>query len=214
MRRLAAAMIAAAAIFNTAILNTMPAMAQQPQMAGLYGTLGGGWLVPRDYDGSGAFDEVKTYNGYGVFAGAGYRLGAGLRAEAELGYGNVENDRVTRSGIGTTEVGGDIDMYSVTGALYYDLPLDLAAKPYIGGGAGLMHQRNSRPAVTIGGQTLPAGDDTTDLTAFGEVGLSYRIAADIELVPSYRYQWIDDGRHGLDDTGMHVARIGLRYAFN
>lgn len=208
MRRLAFAVIAAAAA-----LATLPATAEQPQ-TGWYGTLGGAWLVPRDYDGSGSFDEVKTYNGYGVFAGAGYRLGGGLRAEAELGYGNVENDRVTRSGIGSVTTSGDIDLYSATGALYYDLPLDLVVKPYIGAGAGLMHQRNSRPAVTIGGATLPAGDDTTDLTAFGELGLGYRLTSNIELVPSYRYQWINDGEHGLDDTGMHVLRLGLRYAFN
>ena len=207
MRRLA---LIASAFF----LLTAPAMAQDRSDGGWYGTLGGAWLVPRDYDGSGSFDEVKTYNGYGIFAAAGYRLGSGLRAEAELGYGNVENDRVTRTGIGTTEVGGDIDMYSVTGALYYDMPLDFVVKPYVGAGAGVVHQRNSRPATTIGGATLPAGNDTTDLTAFGELGLSYRLTSDIELVPSYRYQWINDGEHGLDDTGMHIARLGVRYAFN
>lgn len=207
MRRLALAVL-------TPMLLTAPAMAQDRAATGWYGTLSGAWLVPRDYDGSGAFDEVKTYNGYGLFAGAGYHLGGGLRAEAELGYGRVENDRATRTGIGTQAIGGDIDMYSATGALYYDIPLDFRVKPYIGAGAGLVHQRNSRPAVTIGGQTLPAGDDTTDLTAFGELGFSYRLTSGIDLVPSYRYQWIDDGQHGLDDTGMHVARIGLRYAFN
>ena len=196
-----------------ATLTTLPAMAQQQQKAGWYGTLSGAWLVPRDYDGSGAFDEVKTYNGYGVFAGAGYRYGNGFRAEAELGYGNVENDRVTRTGIGTTEVGGEIDMYSLTGAVYYDLPVNFVVTPFVGAGAGIVHQRNSRPATTIGGQTLPAGDDTTDLTAFGEIGLSYSIAANIDLVPSYRYQWIDDGENGLDDAGMHVVKVGLRYGF-
>ncbi len=196
------------------LLLTAPARAQEHAAPGWYGTLGGAWLVPRDYDGSGSFDEVKTYNGYGLFAGAGHHLGSGLRAEAELGYGNVENDRATRSGIGTRKVGGDIDMYSATGALYYDMPLDFVVKPYIGGGAGLVHQRNSRPAVTIGGATLPAGGNSTDLTAFGELGLSYRLAANIDLVPSYRYQWIDDGAYGLDDTGMHLLKVGLRYAFN
>jgi opacity protein-like surface antigen len=206
MRRLALATIAA-----IAPLAALPAAAQQ--QPGWYGTLSGAWLVPRDYDGSGAFDEVKTYNGYGLFAGAGYRYGNGFRAEAELGYGNVENDRVTRSGIGTTEVGGDIDMYSLTGAVYYDLPVDFVVKPYIGAGAGIVHQRNSRPATTIGGATLPAGDDSTDLTAFGEIGLSYQLTPTMALVPSYRYQWINDGQNGLDDSGMHVAKLGLRYGF-
>src|SRR3546814_1612905 len=206
MRRFALTLLAAA-------LLAAPAMAQDRAGDGWYGTVSGAWLVPRDHDGSGTFDEVKTYNGYGLYIGACYRLGGGLRAEAELGYGNVENDRVTRSGIGTQEVGGEIDMYSATAALYYDLPLDYVVKPYIGAGAGFVHQRNSRPATTIGGQILPAGDDATDLTAFGEIGLSYTLTSNIDLVPSYRYQWIDDGDHGLDDTGMHVVKVGLRYGF-
>src|SRR3546814_5459451 len=102
MRRFALTLLAAA-------LLAAPAMAQDRAGDGWYGTVSGAWLVPRDHDGSGTFDEVKTYNGYGLYIGAGYRLGGGLRAEAELGYGNVENDRVTRSGIGTLEVGGDIE---------------------------------------------------------------------------------------------------------
>lgn len=208
MRRLTLILLAAAAA-----LVVSPAMAQQQSAPGWYATLSGAWLVPRDYDGSGAFDEVKTYNGYGLFAGAGYRYGNGFRAEAELGYGNVENDRVTRTGIGTMEVGGDIDMYSLTGAVYYDLPVDFVVTPFVGAGAGIVHQRNSRPAASIGGATLPAGDDSTDLTAFGEIGLNYQLSPAMVLVPSYRYQWINDGQHGLDDTGMHVAKLGLRYGF-
>lgn len=194
-------------------LLSLPAMAQERSAPGWYGAFSGAWLVPRDYDGSGTFDEVKTYNGYGIFAAAGYRLGNGFRAEAELGYGNVENDRATRTGLGNLETGGDIDMYSVTGALYYDLPVDFVMQPYAGAGAGLVHQRNSRPAATIAGATLPAGGNSTDLTAFGEVGFSYQMTARLALVPAYRYQWINDGEHGLDDTGMHVVRLGLRYGF-
>ncbi|HLT76378.1 MAG TPA: outer membrane beta-barrel protein [Ferrovibrio sp.] len=206
MRRLALAVIAAAAFVAP------PAMAEQ-QKPGWYGSVAGSWLVPRDYDGSGSFDEVKTYNGYGFALGAGYRYGNGFRAEAELAYGNVENDRVTRDNAGSTKVGGDIDMYSLTGAVYYDIPVNFVVTPFVGAGAGIVHQRNSRPATTIGGATLPAGGDSTDLTAFGEIGLTYQLTPEMTLVPSYRYQWINDGEHGLDDTGMHVARLALHYGF-
>src|SRR5690606_7322235 len=113
MRRLALAVIAAAAFVAP------PAMAEQ-QKPGWYGSVAGSWRGQRDYDGSGSFAEVKTKNGHGFALGAGCRYANGFRAEAELAYGNVEIDRVTRDDAGSTKVGGDFDMYSLTGAVYID----------------------------------------------------------------------------------------------
>src|SRR3546814_18388480 len=68
--------------------------------------------------------------------------------------------------------------------------------------------------LSSGGTTVSAeGDTDTNLTAFGEVGLNIALAPAFDLVPSYRYQWIDDGRDGFADTPMHVFRAGLRYWF-
>ncbi|QDO99017.1 porin family protein [Ferrovibrio terrae] len=179
--------------------------------SGWYGTLSGNWLVPRDYDGEG--QEWKTYNGYGVYGALGHRLNESWRAEAEIGYGTVENDRIS-VGNSSTKVDGDIHTYSATGALYYDTPTLFSLQPYLGAGAGVVRQRNERNAVTVGGRSFPEGSTPTDLTAFAEAGLSFDLGNALELVPSYRYQWIDDGRDGFDDSGIHVARLGLRYWFN
>ena len=71
-----------------------------------------------------------------------------------------------------------------------------------------------RPAAAVGGASLPAGGSSTDLTAFGEVGLSYPLNRSLDLLSAYRYQWVDDGHHGLDDGGIHNLKFGLRYWFN
>lgn len=199
---------------SLAVLATPDAQAQDRASAGpspWYGALSGAWLVPRDYDGEG--QEWKTYNGYALYGALGYRWSESWRAEAEIGYGTVENDRIS-VGQASSKVGGDVDYYSATAALYHDFSPLYGATPYLGGGAGLVHQENTRPAATVGGRSFPAGSDSTDLTAFGEIGFSLPVSAHAEIVPAYRYQWIDDGRDGFDDSGIHVARIGLRYWFN
>lgn len=216
MTRYAFAAFAAALLSATALA---PAMAQEnaPQnnmtlRTGSYGGIAGGALIPQDTDGPGG-SELQRDTGYAIYGQYGYRFPNQLRLEAELGYGNAEYDRFRADG-GNSSVGDDTDMYSLTGAAYYDFATGTPITPYLGGGGGLMHQRFDRNAVTAGGTTLGGNDgNSTDLTAFGELGLSYQVSENLELVPSYRYQWINDGEQGLDDTTMHVARIGLRSWF-
>lgn len=215
MRRLLlGSLLTAVAIGGFAV----PTMAQDNVnrlKTGWYGTLGAGWVVPQDYDASGGVEELKTENGYSLLAGGGYSFGNGFRAEGEISYGSFDNDLVRFSSPRrTVNTDGSVDQYALTGAVYYDIPTGISLTPYLGAGGGIMHQRNDRPAVSANGVTLPGGDDTTDLTAFGEVGLSYQLASNFDLVPAYRYQWINDGENGLDDTTQHVFKVGLRYWFN
>lgn len=180
---------------------------------GWYGGLSAGWLLPRDADGpSGVTLEMD--DGYLLLGAAGYRFGSGLRLEGELGYGNAGYDSL---GIGGTSIGqnGDVDFYSATGAAYHDIATTTALTPYFGVGGGLMHQRGGTVSGSAGGIAFTADRDSmTDLTAFGEAGVNYRIGEKIDLVPAYRYQWIDDGEDGLDDTEAHIFKVGLRYWFN
>ncbi|MFN4311643.1 MAG: outer membrane protein [Ferrovibrio sp.] len=215
MTRLASATLAAALLASTAIA---PAFAQDNTTqnntlrTGAYGGLSFGALMPEDTDGPNG-SEVERDTGYAIFGQYGYRFPNQLRLEAELGYGNSEYDRF-RAGGASSGLGDDTDMYSLTGAAYYDFATGTPLTPYLGGGAGLVHQRFDRSTAGAGGTTLAGNDgSSTDLTAFGEVGLSYQLSSSLELVPSYRYQWINDGEQGLDDTTMHIARIGLRTWF-
>jgi opacity protein-like surface antigen len=208
MRRL---LLSAAAL---AFLAT-PALAQDSFKTGWYGTAGGAWVVPRDYEGNGAVEELKHDNGYGFYLGAGYSYGNGFRTEVEAAYGQFDHDLVRfRSPAATVQTNGSVDQYSLTGAVFYDFGSWVGLTPYAGAGAGILYTRDDRRAVTSGGNTIAAGDDGTDLTLFGEIGVSYRLTQQIDIVPAYRLQWINNGGNGTDDGNQHVARIGLRYWFN
>jgi opacity protein-like surface antigen len=207
--RLTIAAVGAALLAATAIT---PAIAQEAPRTGSYVGISGGALMPQDTEGPGG-SELQQDTGYAIYGQYGYRFPNQLRLEAELGYGNNDYDRF-RNGGGSNSVGGDVDRYSATGAAYYDFDTGTPMGIYLGGGAGVMHQRFDRPTVTTNGRTLGGNDgNDTDVTAFGEAGLAYRVSSSMEIVPSYRYQWINDGAQGLDDTTMHIARIGLRSWF-
>lgn len=68
--------------------------------------------------------------------------------------------------------------------------------------------------LTANGLTVLLGGDTeTYLTAFGEGGLSIRVSTNVELVPAYRYTWIDSGGSIFEDDTSHMVKIGLRFKF-
>lgn len=203
----------AAALLAASVLSTItPAIAQEKPRTGSYAGISGGALIPQDTDGPGG-SELQHDMGYGIYGQYGYRFPSQWRLEAEIGYGTSDYDHFRADGVSNT-ARGDVDRYSATGAAYYDFDTGTPMGIYVGGGAGVMHQRYDRPAVTSGTTTLGGNDgDSTDFTAFGEAGLAYRVSSSMEIVPSYRYQWINDGAQGLDDTTMHVARIGLRSWF-
>jgi opacity protein-like surface antigen len=203
---------AAAALLATTALASV-AQAQENRLNyGSYGGITGGYLMPQDTDRSGGA-TLERDNGYGISAQYGHRFRNNLRLEGELGYGNIDNDRYRANG-GSVGTAGDTDQFSLTGAAYYDIATGTPLTPYFGGGAGIMHQRHDRPTVTSNGSTLGGNDGSdTDFTAFGEVGIGYKVSDGLELVPSYRYQWINDGAQGLDDSTQHVARIGFRSWF-
>lgn len=177
---------------------------------GPYVGLTGAWLMPEDTDGNGI--TLEREDGWGVFLAYGHRFTGGFRVEGELGYSTMDFDRA-RFGGGSAALGGDVDMYSLTGAGYYDIPTGTMLTPFIGAGAGVVHQRLDRASATLGGVTVAADDDSsTDFTAFAEAGLTVKVAQ-FELVPSYRYQWINDGDGGFDDSELHILRLGLRHWF-
>ncbi|MBS4048647.1 MAG: porin family protein [Alphaproteobacteria bacterium] len=205
MRRLALAVLAAALV-------TTPALAQDKLNTGWYGALSGSYLLPEDTDGP-SNSTLEYDNGFAIYGAAGYRFPNGFRAEAELGYGNIDLDRL-RVGTTNAKLNGDVDLFTATGAVYYDFATGSSFSPYVGAGAGVARQKSSTVSATSGGTTVTVnGDSSTDLTAFGEAGVSIRLSSNLDLVPAYRYQWIDDGEGGFDDTTAHVFKVGLRYWF-
>ncbi|MBX3453997.1 outer membrane beta-barrel protein [Ferrovibrio sp.] len=206
-------LLAVALVFSAVI--SAPVVAQEKAKTGWYGSITAGYLIPNDTDGSIGNTPVSLEidNGYSIFGAAGYKFGNGFRVEGELGYSTADLDKVK---IGSTPVtlNGDVQLFTATGGLFYDLTTKSAFTPYVGVGVGVVREELSRTRATANGVTVTTnGGSETNLTAFGEAGVGVSLGSKIELVPSYRYQWIDDGSGGLDDTTAHLFRLGLRYWF-
>lgn len=56
-------------------------------------------------------------------------------------------------------------------------------------------------------------DDSSNLTAFGEVGLNFRLVRNVVAAPSYRLLWIDTDNELFEDTIAHIFKMGLRISF-
>ena len=179
----------------------VPGDAFAQQRTGFYGSVNAGGLFVNDDDLDG--ETVSYDTGYVVSAAIGKRFGNNIRGEVELSYGAVGLDAEGFSG-------GDVTMFGATVGGYYDVNLGSAFTPYLGAGTGFVHAKMDDITLDVMGIPMTfEGDSTTELTLFGEVGVAYALTPDIDIVPSYRFQWIDaDGA----DT-MHIVKLGLRYGF-
>lgn len=192
-----------------------PAAAQNPADPGFYVGLSGAAIFVEDNDAtiSGVAIEVDYETTYGISGQAGYRFGNGLRLEGEVGYTSIDDAELRALGV-TVDLSADLDVWTFTGNAFYDMHVSDWLSPYVGGGIGVAHQNLDSVTATFGGTTVTtSGDTSTDLTVFGEIGLNLHVTESIDLVPAYRYAWIDDGCCGFDDTTAHIAEIGLRYNF-
>lgn len=190
-----------------------PAAAAEPK-PGFYVGMSAGANIPADTEGTvtGTKVTLEYDPGYTLGLAAGYRFGRNWRAEADFSYAR-HNPASFRFPGATARINADVDVYSATVGLYYDLRLGEFA-PYIGGGGGVAHQSSGTITATVAGVTATApGADSTDPTAFGEVGIGWALSDRFELVPSYRFQWIGDGGSGIDDTMVHLLRLGFRLGF-
>lgn len=192
------------------------AQAQQAP-AGLYASGSAGMLLLDDQNvsqqgqsGTGEFNP-----GFALGGALGYRLGNGLRFEGELGYGRVGVDQF--SGGGQTGIFNDVklNLFSATANAFYDFDTGSNFTPYVGAGVGVVHTRQSSGSVTIPGQGVSAvsKNDSTDLTVLGEAGVAMRINDQWDLVPAYRFQWVDSKVAGGDESFAHTIKLGLRYSF-
>lgn len=195
------------------ILGANPTSAQDKAGANWYGQVSLGALMPHDtdYSANGDTATIQYSTGFSLHGTIGYRWASGIRAEGELAYGRTELDGASVNG---TPVGlsGDIDLLSATVGGFYDFVRGETFSPYAGVGAGFIQAKSDRVTATANGRSVTVdGDSETSFTAFAEIGVGVRIAPGTELVPAYRYQWINDGSSGFDDSKASTFKIGLRF---
>lgn len=199
------------------------ALADAP-LRGSYVSLSAGAMWLQDIGAEGLFRQELQYDtGFTLNGALGYRFGNGFRVEGEIGYARASIDRImTTFGTPARFSGVSANLYSATVNAFYDINVNGWLRPYVGAGIGFVHARVTDGTVSgnagVGGSTPPAsipvsGSSETDLTALAEVGISIALAPRWELVPAYRFQWVNSGGNGLDDDKAHIAKIGLRYSF-
>jgi opacity protein-like surface antigen len=192
-------------------------VAQAQQAPGMYvsGTAGLLILQDQDFSGFGVSGTGEFHPGYSLNGALGYRFGNGLRIEGELGYGRAGVHRLTGNGVRANFSDVDVNLYSATLNAFYDFETGTNFRPYLGAGVGAVHTRQSSGTASVPGVgTFNVGkDDSTDLTVLGEAGVNMVINQSWDLVPSYRFQWVDSSVNGSDDSFAHIVRIGLRYSF-
>jgi opacity protein-like surface antigen len=192
------------------------AQAQQAPAEGWYlqGNLTSTWVNDDHYSVSGASGDLKYDNpAWGGSAAGGYKLGNGFRLEGEFGYSQFKAKSATVNGT-SVAISSKADVYSLTVNGYYDLVVAPGFVPYVGGGIGVAKIDVGTATATVGGTTVTAaGRDETDLIAFGEIGIAIGLDKNLDVVPSYRYVWLNDGKNGFDDDTAHMLRLGVRYSF-
>lgn len=192
----------------TALLAT-GASAAASAKDGFYVAPGFGWLVPNHSDISvvGGKGSIDFDNGW-MFTGAvGYRMGS-FRFEGELGYGETDGGHVKGNGT-KVKFGADQSVFTGTVAGYYDVAI-AGFTPYVGAGIGFADVDIDN--FTVAGTPVDGGSNT-DLSMFGEVGVAIPMTKELDLVPSYRYVWINNGGSGVDDSTASLFRVAVRYNF-
>lgn len=167
--------------------------------------------------------EAKTTFDPGVaLDGAiGYHLPLGFRVEGELGYIHTSRDTVTvntsvpalsfLNGKYSSPDGGDMNFFTATVNVFYDLPVDLAGiKPYVGAGAGYYHLNVDQVEFTVPYHFTGSGADISNAVVLVEVGATIPLAPSLSLVPAYRYEHFFASSTGYD---LNQFKIGLRYDF-
>ena len=126
--------------------------------------------------------------------------------------------------------GGDIDLLAFSANVFADMRTESGITPYLGGGIGVVKSDVDKPTKSTTSEFKVSrnisGHKSTDLTAFGEVGIAFPVFGIVEIVPGYRYQWInnaesaideegviDDVAGGIDDVTAHIFKVGFRYSF-
>ncbi len=224
MKRLLMTTVFSLAALGGGLLATAPAQAQQQpsrmepgidHKMYLSGSFGAAWIEDTEYSFANVRGELEYDNpGWMANVAVGYRMSPMWRGELELGHGRIDTDRITGNG-SSAGISAELAVTTLTANAFFDIPVSRwGFTPYVGGGIGFAYSEVDSSRTTFGGTTVTrGGNDEIDLVAFGEAGLSFGLQSGLELVPSYRYMWIDSSEDGFDDTTAHIARLGLRYTF-
>ena len=166
---------------------------------------------------SGETVELKFDPGWAVEVATGYHINDFIRAELALAWRQNEVDDLEIFG-SAQELDEDyIGLFTAMANGYFELPLILGVRPFIGGGAGFAYfdvdLQTVAPIVAV---------DSGDLTFAwqGIVGLALHITPQVAFTGTYTYLGTSDTEDDGDLDGLkikdyrtHTLMAGLRYYF-
>jgi opacity protein-like surface antigen len=202
------------------------ALAQQPPpiRSPWYVTVSGGALLPSNAGfatsvaGLGVVADVNWGAGFGVLAGAGYRVFDWLRVEGELGYVRIPVDRASARlsnglALPPTPVDATLKGFAFFANGVADWRTGGPFVPYAGAGLGLVHYFSS--SISVPGVAVPIPDSrsATNFAFQLKAGLGVELSPNLVLAPEYRFVWIDRSSNGLGSMSVHWIGANLRFHF-
>jgi len=196
---------------------------------------GGGTFFENDSARVTAEDSGGSINAHTNFdpgwlagAAAGYEWPQGLAGEFEFTFRQNQLDRIASST--PLFLGGDMHSFAMMFNGYYRFHNATPFTPYIGGGVGeaVVVMNNARPTSALTGlpafDSGPFGGTDVDFAYQGIAGVSYPIAAHLDIAAEYRYfgtlrpgfqEQIDGEEAKVSPTyRSHNAMLRLIYTFN
>jgi outer membrane protein OmpA-like peptidoglycan-associated protein len=189
-------------------------------------------ISPTNKPGIGHGSNFRYDVGPVVVGSIGYGLGNGLRFELE-GTGMQNKVNRLKDAVPGGASGNQYKYGAFINALY-DIPLALPVVPYVGIGAGYLHNQNSNVKVYAPGQLFTSNGQSDNLAAQAIVGASYPLYAyvpGLSLTAEYRFvselggrgesgkyfagasKSLESMKFGTDNFN-HEVLVGFRYAFN
>ena len=172
--------------------------------------------------GSYTFDDAPSISG-----AVGYVINDFVRTEIELGYQNIDYDKVTGtvditigattvSGTGALDIKGDIDAaHFLTNVILTPVGtktiFGVPFTPLVGAGIGFIGMEST--IDSIGTAAVNSTTSNTDLLVSIMTGLEYASSQQVTWSVRYGHSWADTGRNGTADAEIDSIGANLNIAF-
>ncbi|MCH9770739.1 MAG: porin family protein [Gammaproteobacteria bacterium] len=193
---LIATAVASALLAGTALAAQSNAQAKNPSKVYVGGDAG--VAIPAQ---KGFGDELNT--GFDIGGHAGYRVNKNVRVEGDITYIRNSFTDATAQSVNYSSLKNNQLFFMVNG--YYDLTTNYQVVPFVGVGAGLLHEWGT------GTKAIATAPDTASTNAFafqGLAGLSYKINSSMDVNVTY---------HLMSWTGsagfQNIINGGVNYYF-
>jgi opacity protein-like surface antigen len=166
-------------------------------------------------------------NAAGISGALGYVINDFVRTEIELGYQNINYDKITGtvditigattvSGTGALDIKGDIDAaHFLTNVILTPLGtktiFGVPFTPLVGAGIGFIGMEST--ITSIGTAAVNSTTSNTDLLVSIMTGLEYASSQQVTWSVRYGHSWIDSGRYGTADAEIDSIGANLNVAF-